>query len=275
MTFALNVVLASLAYGHGANVHSVNLLRPWLFLICLLVWLGLSRQSMRLPGQVRNSCVILGLLMCIEMYALLAAIAYIPVALTVLTFFTYPLLIAVAAHLRGKARLTRLKVAAMLVTFAGLALTLQASPQALNLLGVGLAFSAACALATVVYISEQSLQAYDNRVVMAWMMLSTTVCVSLICMTGLPLLWPHAVLGWSILMGSTVFYAVATFLLFTAVQLIGPLRTAVIDNSAPVWALLLGAWLLGEQLAPLQLCGAALVLLGIVTVQLSREPQTA
>ncbi|GIS87757.1 MAG: hypothetical protein CM1200mP18_04670 [Gammaproteobacteria bacterium] len=41
--------------------------------------------------------------------------------------------------------------------------------------------------------------------------------------------------------GSAVFYVVATLLFFKAVALVGSLQTAIIDNTSPVWAMILGS----------------------------------
>ena len=41
-TFALNMVLARMAYDAGGNIHALNLSRAGLFLVCLALWLRLS-----------------------------------------------------------------------------------------------------------------------------------------------------------------------------------------------------------------------------------------
>ena len=81
--------------------------------------------------------------------------------------------------------------------------------------------------------------------------------------------WPRSGQGWATLTASTGFYVLATILLFTAVKMIGPLRTAIIDNSAPVWAIVLASILLHERLGTGQLFGGALVICAVLLVQLS------
>ena len=68
----------------------------------------------------------LGLLMCLELYALLGAIQFIPVALAILTLYLYPLFIACVEHLLGRTRIGLVRGAAMLVTFLGLFLVFNA-----------------------------------------------------------------------------------------------------------------------------------------------------
>ena len=61
----------------------------------------------------------------------------------------------------------------------------------------------------------------------------------------------------------------ATILLFVAIRMIGPFRTAIIDNSAPIWAVALAALLLGQRLNATQLLGGALVIGAALFVQFS------
>ena len=67
-TFALNMVLARMAYDAGGNIHALNLSRAGLFLVCLALWLRLSGRSLTLPSRPRLASLTLGLLLCAEMY---------------------------------------------------------------------------------------------------------------------------------------------------------------------------------------------------------------
>ena len=75
--------------------------------------------------------------------------------------------------------------------------------------------------------------------------------------------------------GSTVFYVMATFTLFMAVSMIGPLRTAIVDNTAPVWAVVFGFLLLDQALNARQVFGVIIVIAAVISLQLvSREPRS-
>ena len=109
----------------------------------------------------------------------------------------------------------------------------------------------------------------DRWVMMLYLTGTTAVVVGAASLTLVELEWPGNGGGWTALVASTGFYVLATILLFTAVKMIGALRTAIIDNSAPVWAILLASLLLGERLSPVQLFGGALVIGAVLLVQLS------
>ena len=55
--------------------------------------------------------------------------------------------------------------------------------------------------------------------------------------------------------------------------MIGPLKTAAIDNTSPVWALLFGFGLIGETLAPRQMLGMALVVGALIFLQIVQRPR--
>ena len=100
-------------------------------------------------------------------------------------------------------------------------------------------------MATMLITSEYTMAGTDRRVVMVYMLCVCCVAVTLISLTVVEPVWPAGWLGWSAFVGSTICFVAATFLLFTAVDMIGPLRTAVIDNSSPVWAILFAGLLAG------------------------------
>ena len=93
--------------------------------------------------------------------------------------------------------------------------------------------------------------------------------VGLVSLTVVDLEWPRSGRGFAVLGLSSLFYVLATVFLFAAIRLIGPLRTAIIDNGSPVWTVLLAALLFGELLSPAQLFGGALVVGAVLLVQVS------
>ena len=268
MTFALNVTLVPIAYDSGANIHAVNFVRPVAFLFCMLVAVKAAGVSLRLPSSGRNAAMGLGLVMCLELYALLEAIRFIPVALAILTLYLYPLLIACVEHLLGRTRIGLVRGAAMLITFLGLFLVFNAPLESPDWRGMVLALGAAFGLAAMVWCSEHVLKPHDHRVVMCWMVGATSVIVTAVVLIGqIELTWPNNDDGWWALVASAICYILATFLLFKAVAWIGPLRTGVMDTSAPVWALFFGWLLLDQSLTKLQFAGALLVVSGITVIQ--------
>ncbi len=272
--FALNMVLARVTYDAGGNIHALNLSRAGLFLVCLAAWVHFSGRSLKLPRKPLLASLLLGLLLCAEMYLLLGAILFIPVALTILIMYSYPLLLAGLTWITGSDKPTLMRVLALVVAFFGLGIAVAAPVGGeMDWRGVGLAGASALVLGALLLFSERIMASRDNRVVMFYMIAATTVTVVLLSATVVDLAWPAGVIGWTAFGGSTASYVIATTCLFTAVSIIGPLKTAAIDNSTPVWALLFGFGLIGETLAPLQILGMALVVGALIFLQIVQRPR--
>ena len=269
IVFATGITLVALLYEDGANVHAVNLSRVLAFAAVMALTLTIARMSPVLPPRTALQCVLVGLLFCGELYGLLASIRYIPVGLAMLIMYTYPLLVAVAGWLTGTESFTLDRLFAILAAFAGLALTLHTPDSELDWRGVAWAVFTAVSFSAVLIMSERTMRGVDRRILMLYLTSTAAVIVGVASLTLVSLQWPRTDQGWTLLAASTGLYVLATTLLFAAVKMIGPLRTAIIDNSAPIWAIVLAALLLGERLNAVQLFGGALVISAVLLVQLS------
>ena len=276
--FSFNVVLSKLSYDFGTNLHALNLIRTAVFLGCLIVaaWLSGSRISIK-----RNDlylCLILGVLLCAEMYLLLASVLFIPAALAILVFYTYPVMIALWAWCTGRHQLSYVGLGVMALAFVGLIIALTGSDtlwigwQGRN--GILLALCSAVCLATILLLSEQVLERQPATIMMFYILLSATAVVGFVSLFFAELNWPVSFPGWLALSGSAVLYVVATLLLFKAVDLVGSIQTAIIDNTSPVWAMILGILMLGQWLNVQQVIGASVTVVAVMLLQWIARPKT-
>ena len=277
VAFSTNVALSRLAYDFGTNLHALNLIRAIVFLVVLLiaVWFSGSRVSIERKELYR--CLVLGILLCAEMYLLLASILFIPVALSILVFYTYPIMIAVWTWRTGRSHFSYFGLGVMMVAFIGLITTLVGSDRLLvgwdGRNGIALAFIAAICLAALLLLSERVLERQSAKIMMLYMLLSTTAVVGFVSIFIVELTWPTSTEGWLALSGSAVFYVVATLLLFKAVDLVGSLQTAIIDNTSPVWAMILGVIILGQWLNVQQVMGASITVTAVMLLQWLTRPK--
>ena len=269
IVFATGITLVAAIYQDGANVHAVNLTRVLTLASVMAITLAIARMSPALPPRMALRCVLIGVLFCAEIYGLLSSIKYIPVGLAMLIMYTYPLMIAVVGWLTGAESFTLDRLFAILAAFAGLALALHAPHADIDWRGVAWAVFTAVVFSAVLIVSGRTMRGVDRRILMLYLTSTAVVIVGAVSLVLVPLEWPRTDHGWTLLAVSTGLYVLATTLLFTAVKMIGPMRTAIIDNSAPVWAIVLGALLLGERLSMVQLFGGALVIGAVLLVQLS------
>lgn len=273
MAFALNLAFARIAYDEGANLHALNGFRSVSFLVFLALVVALNRKNIFIPNKDKYISLFLGILLCAEMYALLAAIQFIPVALAILIMYTYPMMIAVYGWVSGRTKFSFLSLLMLLIAFAGLFIALYGSTTTFSGRGTLFAAFAAVALAAMLLLSEKVLAKNDNNVVMLYMLFSTCLIVALLSVSIVDLVWPETITGWLPFSASAVFYVLATFLLFSAVNLIGPLHTAIIDNTSPVWAIAFSYLMLSQVLGPNHITGALIVVSAVILLQWLNRPR--
>ena len=269
IVFATGITLVAAIYEDGANVHAVNLSRVLTFAVVMALTVAIRRMSPVLPPGQAIRCVLVGLLFCGEIYGLLSSVRYIPVGLAMLIMYTYPLMIAIAGWLSGTESFTVDRLLAILAAFAGLALALHAPDAEIDWRGVAWAFFTAVTFSALLIVSGRTMRNVDRRILMLYLTGTAAVIVGGVSLTLVSLQWPRTHQGWTLLGASTGLYVIASTLLYAAIKMIGPFRTAIIDNSAPIWAIVLAALLLGQRLNAVQLFGGALVIGAVLLVQFS------
>ena len=278
VAFSSNVVLSKLAYDFGANLHALNLVRAAVLLVCLLlaVWLSESRVFIKRNELFR--CLALGVLLCAEMYLLLASVLFIPAALAILVFYTYPIMIALWTWRTGRHHLSYFGLGVMALAFIGLIIALTGSDTLLagsdRRIGIALALISGVCMAAILLLSERVLEKQPAKIMMLYLLLSATAVIGFISLFIAELTWPSSFPGWLALCGSSALYVVATLFLFKAVDLVGSLQTAIIDNTAPVWAMIVGILVLGQWLTVQQVIGASVTVAAVMLLQWIAQPKT-
>lgn len=265
--YGLNVACVPLIYHAGGNVHVVNFVRPLFFIFFALGLILIRRKPVKLPPRALLLAYMVGVLFLAEYYGVHTAIKYIPVGLSILIVYTYPIIVSIVAMFLGKEHLTVRRVFLMAIAFGGLAIALGAGVESPDLRGVAWSALAAIGLVFIVIISKENMENHDFGTVMFHTMFMTSVIMAVFIIGGAELEWPTTSQGLTALIVATVTYAVATTLLFLAIHLIGPVRFAVIDNTAPLWAMAFAFLFLGETLTLTQMFGVSLVLAAVITFQ--------
>ena len=280
-SFAGNHIAARMAFDDDTGVLLAILCRSgitFLVLASLVLW---QRQPLSLPTGARRWQLLLGLLIATQSLCLYSAVARIPVALALLVGNTFPMLLALLTWALGGARPTGRTVLFMGLILCGLVLALdvpahlggngEANPH--WLLGVGLAFCAACVFACALWITDHKLAAVRGpvRSLLTLLIVFASMLVagaSGAMPSGLAL--PASGSGWAALASLVVLYGVAFTLLFVCVPRLNMAQNAPVMNVEPIATLLLGWALLDQQLSGVQLLGGAVVVCGIVLLTYRR-----
>jgi DME family drug/metabolite transporter len=282
--YGVNAPLSVVAYGRDLSSIGVTLWRALFSVASLVVLLAAVRfrgRGLALHMLDRRSASLLvgaGLAGALLNLSIFASFDRITVALALITFYTYPALLALTGVLFHGERLTAPKAAVLALAIAGMALVVvgQLDPAAgLRIDPSGLALAFFAALCQVVYftIGRSGFRHLPaDEATLGVFAISIPVYVVAGLLTGglaaavsVPLGDP-ALLGICAVMG-IVGAAIPSILLLTGIRTIGGVRTGILLLVEPVVGVALAAALLGQAIVPLQVLGGALVLAGGVLLQ--------
>ena len=151
----------------------------------------------------------------------------------------------------------------LITAFIGLGLALDIGGN-FNSLGISMAAGAAIMFTILLLITNHLVAEQDSRPISLHMMSSATFLYLVIDLNigNFPL--PTSFEGIAAYIGSGLFFAFSIIGMFIGMARIGAVRTALFMNCEPVSSIVLGALLLNQFLAPLQLVGAGVVIAAIV-----------
>ncbi|MGK3118962.1 EamA family transporter [Pseudomonas corrugata] len=273
--FAGNHVAARVAFDDGAGVLLAILMRSGGTLLVLALMVLWQRQGLRLPPGTWRWQLLLGLLIATQSLCLYSAVARVPVALALLVGNVFPILLALLTWALGGPRPTPRTAALMGMILVGLVFVLEvparlSSEQSVGpqwLLGVGLAFCAACAFACALWITDHKLSQVRGSVRSLLTIFIVFSSVNLAGLSGaLPggFNLPATSTGWLALATLVTLYGTGFIVLFISVPRLDMPRNAPVMNVEPLATLLIGWLVLDQMLSPGQVLGGAIVVAGIV-----------
>lgn len=270
--FGSNHIAARIAFDHGTNVTTAVAFRSTGTALVVLALLLLNGISLRIPGKTFSHSVLIGLLVAVQSYCLYSAVALIPVALALLVFQTFPMLLSLISWLGGGERPSRRVLLAMPVALAGLALALDVYGKSGDIagrwaeVGAGVlwALGASISFATAFYLITRWLGSMDGRL-RSFLFMSVVAVVTL-AGGGLANAFalPTDSTGWIALALLTVFYGTAITATFVLLPKLGAVNNAAVLNFEPIAVLGLAWLILDQSAAPLQILGAFIVVGSIV-----------
>ncbi|MFY9314685.1 MAG: DMT family transporter [Burkholderiales bacterium] len=265
--FGSNHVAARVAFDHGANVATAVAFRATGTALFVLALLFLNGISLRVQRRTFLRSLGIGVLIAAQSYCLYSAVALIPVALALLAFQTFPMLLALISWLAGAERPTRRVLIAMPVALAGLSLALDVWAKGGDLagrwseIGAGVlwAMGASVSFALAMFLTTRWQAGMDGRLRSFFSMSVVAVVVLAGGALGGGFALPHDGTGWLALLLLTAFYGTAITSMFVLLPRLGMVNNAAVLNFEPI-AVLGIAWLvLGQAIAPPQIAGAFIV----------------
>jgi drug/metabolite transporter (DMT)-like permease len=256
--FGAMAIFARFAYASGANVTGILSARfaiAGVLLASIMVLTG-RRWPRGRPLLVAIGMGAIGYVG--QAACFFAALNHASAGLVALLLYAYPTLVVLLSAAFLHEKLTAARLALLVLSFAGLALTLRGGQGTAT--GIALGLAAAAFYPVYIVIGARELGHVDA------LASTTVVCLSAAAMLALSALvaeprFPGAAWGWAAIGAIAVVSTVVAILAFFAgLKRVGPAVASVVSTLEPVVTVALAWLVLGESLTALQLAGGAVVL---------------
>ena len=196
-------------------------------------------------------------------FGLLSSVNYIPVSLTALIFYTYPLVIISYFFIKTK-KLTISKLIGFLSAFIGLGLALTPTFSNLNIYGVSLALLASFG-ASIILITNEYLAKYLNALIIHSFINILCLCFFITIILAFDNLdFDIPLFGWFFIIFASLCYFIALLFQLNAVKVIGSTQTSLLLYLEPLVAISSAILFLNESLTFLQIIGVIIVIISLI-----------
>ncbi len=279
--FAANHVAARLAFDNGTGLLLAVLTRSGVACLILLTLVIAQKKRFWLPPGTWPWQLAVGLLIAIQSVSLYSAVARLPVVIALLLVNTYPIQLALLTWALGGPRPSLRSCLIMGTILIGLLIVLDIPSwltdlEALGpgwLAGIGYGLIAAFVFACALWVTEHRLAAVGSTL-RSLLTMQTVLIVMVIggLLGAVPggMNLPESNVGWVGLALLALLYGSGFSILFIFVPRLDMARNAPVMNIEPVASLVIGYFVLGQMLSPIQLLGGAVVVSGIVVLSLSK-----
>ncbi len=270
--YATQTTLGKLAFYAGLSPESLLMLR-YMFTVAILT----PCLAYKKVAVVDKSPLILlqAFLFALEGLCFFYALQYLSASITVVVFFSHPVLVAIASSIFLKEKLHWRFIMGLILAISGVSLVSGILGGVGKLSAVGMALIIAAALFYTIYslISQKTVRA-TSPLTITNTLASGSMIVLLFLFHDLSFLGNLSLEQILITLAMTVLNTIIAVVFFLkAIQKIGASRATLLGTLEPVLAMLLAFTLLGESLSPVQMIGAGLVLISIfLAVYPSKNP---
>lgn len=277
--FACSVVLARMSYDHGTNAMTIMSVRFALLAVLMWLWSSWRGETKLIRPKLVVGCLAISVTYFVGIGAYLSSVAYLPVSLAVLIFYTFPILTALISAAVDRRWPRALELAALAAAFFGLLVALDVDmtgQQSLDLhpLGLLLAICASIGVATNMVSSGAIMKRLDTSVFSLYLAIGACVISTVVAVSGEGYHLPYGETGWWAFSLMLLSFCAAFVATYSGVRLIGPVRISTVMNLEPIATILIAVALLGETLGNSQLLGGAVVITAVVLAQWPRRRVT-
>lgn len=258
--YGTNIVSAQIAGQAGLSGPLLVFYRVFLMLVLVVGAALLWRAGLSVPRRRWPALMLFGVSSALVGSAYLSSVAFLPVTVAAVVFYTFPVLIVLAEPLLTPARFSLDRVLIALVAFAGVALVVGPDWRGLDPRGLALALAASVLAATQFFSAAACGSETGTLPKLFWShLLILPVTLAILGLTGLflpPAALALAPIAVAVTIGGYLLGFVAQVL---ALARVAPGPAALAFCAEPVFAVTIAAAFLGERVGALQYAGGALV----------------
>ena len=257
---------ARVAYDYGVNATTLIAFRAAFAVVLLTALMSLLGRRWYVQRDTLKPLLsmTLGILMVAVGY--MSSVLFIPVSLSALIFFSFPIIVLFYTILAEKNPPNMSIITAFLAAFFGLFLALGPSFHSLDWRGVLFSAFAAVGASLVMVAGAAAARKIDPLTLTFY---SQALCLPIILSILLSfgnIALPNHLFGWAALFAAAIGYIAGISLILLAVRFANPAPVSMVNNLEPIITLVVAGVLLDEYLSYEQYCGGALVLGSVILV---------
>lgn len=268
--YGLAPMLAKIAYEGGANGMTLTFLRTFLMLPLLFVLMKVRGQTFRLTKKELRHIILLGVVGgSFSTIALYAAYDYIATGLATTLHFIYPLIIVVVSAVVYREKISKMKLAAVMLVTLGIFLFIDLNSRA-DKIGVILAILSGVLYSFyVVYMDHSGIDSMDYIKLTFYMMIIMSIGTFIFGIATRSISFSQInSLGWIAAVFISFLITIGAIPMFQAgVRYEGAATAGIVSAFEPITTIILGAVFLGETMLTVQYFGGAMMIAGVVIAE--------
>ncbi len=280
--FAAVSTLTSLATAEHVSLYTVLTWRYLLGAVVMVTWIG-SRNYQRMPWREAARFIVLGgggqaLLVGMA----LSSLRYVTAATLAFLFYTYPAWVTLVQALRGAERLTMRRVAALALSFGGIAvIVVTPGPGGREMAaefggsatrGITLALGAAIVYGMYIPLMGWMQKSHRVSVTSAYGKIGSAICFLMLAVGDRSFTTSLSGTAWGAIVALALFSTVLPSIFFLmGLMRLGPVRTAIVSTVEPFLTAILGALVLHQPVTMRLATGGVMIVAAVVLLQFRRE----
>ncbi len=279
--FGIMGIVGKIAYAEGATPISVLAMR--FIIAALIMWTynaltGKFKHFRIKKNQLVRTFVLGGIFYAITSVFFFSSINYIPVCLTSMILYLYPVFVSLYMFVFAGERMGYTQLIALIMALFGTAMVVWAPNIYVNATGVILGLGAAvCYSIYIVLLGgdyADILSELDPIIVSSYIVSSAAVTMTIVGFISGQLFTGMTFKGWGAVTIIAFFStALAIISFYQGVKVVGPSKAAILSTFEPVVTVALGVLVLKEILSIVQFIGIIFVISSVVIINLAAAKQ--